>query len=342
MREGNSNCTSKFDKHRPHSVCMPNKFRKMVVFDNLILSPSQKARLHSFAEEIVFYPKTDDQALVKKYIKDAEAVINCWTVITEESLKGSSVKYIGNWGHWWKHRVIISENRLYELGIHLDHIPDYGADAVAEVAWAGILALAKNLGQWHKDAETGRWTYENLKTGKKVIQPFEIEEQLLAGKTLGIVGLGRIGGRVAGIGKAFGMKVSYYSKTRKKQVEDSGIKYSPLEELFAKSDIVSIHLPPDAPERLISKELLETMKENSIFVNTSVGKVIDQEALIRILKTGKIKAFLDVYEQFPPKKELKGLPNVIFTYRLGWFTKESIMKKSDILLENIEKFLKTR
>lgn len=171
------------------------------------------------AEKVEFYPKTDDQIIVKEKIKDADAVINCWTVITEESLSGSSVKYIGNWGHWWKHRIVVSEERLKELGIHLDYIPDYGTDAVAELVWAGILTLSRNLERWHRDAATGKWTYENIKRGDKKVEISEVEEHLVRDRILGIVGMGRIGFRVAQIGlNGFSAKIIYNSRTRKKKL----------------------------------------------------------------------------------------------------------------------------
>lgn len=317
------------------------KFKKLVIFDNIILTSEQNKKLLNCANEVVFYPKTGDPTLVKERIKDADGVINCWTVITEDSLKDSKVKYIGNWGHWWKHRILLSEEKLKEMGIHLDHIPDYGTDAVAELVWTGVLALSKNLEKWHKDVATGKLTYENIKRGDKKVKISEVQEHLVKGQTLGIVGMGRIGTRVAQIGLyGFGLKVIYYSKTRKKELEKEGIEFTPLKTLFKKSDIISIHVSPDAPNKLISKDLLNIMKPGAIFVNTSAGHVVDQEALIGILKQGKIKAFLDVYEKFPPRKELKELPNVIFTYRLGWFTKESLERKGKILISNVEKYLK--
>jgi len=139
---------------------MPPKFRRLVVFDNIALTPQQKTRLMDCAKEIEFHPKTDDQKAVKGIIKNADAVINCWTVITEEALKGSKVKYIGNWGQWWKHRITASEERLAEMGIQIDFIPDYGTDSVAELVWAAVLSLSRNLEKWHKEAAAGKWTYE--------------------------------------------------------------------------------------------------------------------------------------------------------------------------------------
>lgn len=229
------------------------------------------------------------------------------------------------------------------MGIHLDHIPDYGTNAVAELVWAGILALSRNLEKWHKDAAAGKWTYEYIKRGEKTINIAEVQEHLVQGKTLGIVGMGRIGYQVAKIGLyGFGTKVIYFSRTRKKEIEKEGMEFVPLKELFEKSDIISLHVSPDVPENFISKELLESMKERAIFVNTSVGHAVDQEALIEILKQGKIKAFLDVYKQFPPRKELKDLPNVILTYRLGWFSQESLKNKGEKLVSNIERYLKNK
>lgn len=318
-----------------------NKFKKLIVFDNLILTPEQSKKLKSFGEEILFYPKINDSEVVKEKIKDADAVINCWTVITEDAIKNAkNLKYIGNWGHWWKHRIVITEEKLKKSGIHLDHIPDYGTDAVAEVTWAGILALSKNLEKWHKDTATGKWTYENIKRGDKKVDVSKIDEHLIKDKTLGIVGMGRIGMRVAEIGlKGFSTRVIYYSRTRKKDIEKD-IKFVSLKELFKKSDIISIHVSPDIPKGFISEKLLNSMKSGAVFANTSAGHAVDQKALIKVLKQRKIKAFLDVYEQFPPRQDLKDLPNVIFTYRLGWFSQESIQRKGNILIQNVEKFLK--
>lgn len=319
---------------------MAKKFEKLIVFDNIALTPQQKASLMDCAKEIEFHPKTDDQKAVKEIIKNADAVINCWTVITEEALKGSKVGYIGNWGQWWKHRITVSEERLAEMGIHIDFIPDYGTDSVAEAVWAAVLSLSRNLEKWHKEAAAGKFTYENIKRGEKKIDIHSIEERLVKDKVLGIVGMGRIGSRVASIGlHGFGAKVLYYSRSRNEIMEKEGAEFVLLEELFKKSDIVSIHLPMDAPSKIVSRELLNSMKPGTIFVNTSSGHVVDQEALVEILKQGKIKAFLDVFEQFPPRKELKNLPNVIFTYRLGWFTKEALEKKGEILISNIERYL---
>lgn len=321
-----------------------NKFKKLVVFDNIIFTPEQKERLLGYADEVVFYPKTDDPEIVKEKIKDANAVINCWTVLTEETLKqATQLEYIGNWGHWWKHRITVSKNKLEEIGIHLDHIPDYGTDAVAELVWAGILALSRNLEKWHKDAATGKWVFENIKRGNKKVDVSKVQEHLIAGKILGIVGMGKIGYRVAQIGKyGFGVKVIYNSRTRKEPIEKEGVEYVSLQELFERSDIISVHVSPDVPDKFISKDLLNLMKQNAIFVNTSVGNAVDQKALIEMLKKNKIKAFLDVYEQFPPRKELKDLPNVIFTYRSGWFTKESLIRKGDTLVSNVEKYLESK
>ena len=246
---------------------MGKKFKKLVVFDNIILTNDQLEKLKNCAEEVIFYSHTTDSKIIKERIKEADAIINCWTVLDENSLKGSKVKYIGNWGHWWKHRVVLSEERLKELGIHLDYIPDYGTDAVAEVAWAGILALSKNLEKWHRDAGAGRWTFENIKKGEKKVNIEEVEEQLISTKSLGIVGLGRIGYKIAKIGKdGFGMKVYYNSRTRKKDAEKKGIEFLPLKDLFIQCDIISIHVSPDAPENLISKELLNSMKSSDMLL----------------------------------------------------------------------------
>ncbi len=174
-----------------------------------------------------------------------------------------------------------------------------------------------------------------------------------AGKQFGIVGLGRIGKRVAGIAKELGFDVVYYSRTRNKDEEKKlNIKYIPLEKLMRTSDIVSVHVSAHKAENLINERLINLMKNGLVFINTADGNAINQKALSKRMSTGGIYAYLDVYPGLP-RKDILGVemkdkndwkinnmqPNNVFAYRAGWKTQESIRVKTYKLLGEMADFL---
>ena len=107
------------------------------------------------------------------------------------------------------------------------------------------------------------------------------------------------------------------------------------------ADIVTVHLSPYAPEKIVSSSLIKQMKDGAIFVNTSAGALVDQDALFHELLENRIFAFLDVYEGLPPRKFLKKINTLdnVFTYRSGWYTQEAITYKGEYLLKNISNYL---
>ena len=175
----------------------------------------------------------------------------------------------------------------------------------------------------------------------------------LKNKQFGILGLGRIGERVAKIAKELGVSLVYYSKTRRKNLEKSiGIKYLGLDKLLKTSDIISLHLPAHKADNLLSKEKLSLIKEGAIFINTSDGNIVDQKFLTELMLNKKIYAFLDVYPGLPRKdvlgiemtdqkdwkiKEL--LKEHVLTYRSGWKTQESVRVKTYKLLGQMIDYL---
>lgn len=344
-------------------------FKKIVVLDKILLTESHWQRLRGFTQELIEFGGLSPDAILEKLydemedeakpmcwtqlavdkvsvdelderIHDADALVTCWTAIPDELLKRCpKLRYIGFWTNLVGHRVNVELAR--QRGIHVTRIPDYGTNSVAELTFGGMLAVSRQLLRAHRNTLRGEWPYELLKSGQFVPKVDDIPTTLLLGKTLGIVGMGRIGKRVAQIALAFGMKVQYYSKHRHIKQDELGAQFVTLSELFASSDIVSIHLSPYAPPRIINHDLLRSMKNGGIFINTSAGTLVDQEALFAELQTGRIHAFLDVYEGLPRKKLLKSVSTLdnVFTYRSGWYTKEAITYKGDYLLNNIETFL---
>ncbi|MEI7511961.1 MAG: NAD(P)-dependent oxidoreductase [Candidatus Uhrbacteria bacterium] len=171
----------------------------------------------------------------------------------------------------------------------------------------------------------------------------------------GIVGLGRIGTRVARIAKSLGFEVIYFSKNRKPEIEyELGVRYVALDELAKMSDVISIHVPAHKAEGLISRPFIESMRNNTLFINTADGNALDRQALTERMETGEINTYLDVYPGLP-RKDILGLPmkdktdwklhdtlaNNVFAYRAGWKTQESIRIKTHKLLGEMTNFLIT-
>ena len=347
-----------------------SRFKRLIVLDPILLLEEHWVRLRSYAEQVVEfsglhpneilrklhqemarYPKpmcwtqlAQENVTVEelnKRVADADAIVTCWTNIPDEViLANPKLKYVGFWTNLAGHRISLELAK--QKGIFVTCIPDYGTDSVAELTFAGILAVSRKLLRAHRDTLRGKWPYELLKTGKYIPKVNEIPTKILRSKRLGIVGLGRIGKRVAQIGLAFRMHVQYWSKNRHPKCESRGIEFVELDELFSTSDIVTVHLSPYAPVRIINADLIRKLKNGAIFVNTSAGVLVDQEILFEELSAKRIFAFLDVYDGLPPRKTIKNVSSLdnVFTYRSGWYTQEAITYKGNYLLRSIDNFLK--
>jgi phosphoglycerate dehydrogenase-like enzyme len=162
----------------------------------------------------------------------------------------------------------------------------------------------------------------------------------LAGKTIGLVGLGRIGREVAKRARAFDMRVLYYDVIRPEpeQERDAGVEYRELEALLGEADIVSLHAPLTPETRgLINERTLAVMKPNAVLVNTSRGPLVDASALAKALRAGVIRAAaIDVFDPEPPPADLElyGLDNVVLSPHMAGVTAESIMRIIAAALEN--------
>ncbi len=216
-------------------------------------------------------------------------------------------------------------------GIKVSNAAGYSTEAVSELAVGLAVALMRNFSQM--DGNTRKLGNRNNFLGTE-----------LCGKTVGIVGTGAIGLATARIFKAFGCKIQAYSRTQK---NIDGISYTTLDELFAKSDIISLHIPANAQTKgLISKDLLSKMKSTAIIINTARGPVMDNAALAELLKNGKIAgAGIDVYETEPPLPEnhpLLSAPNTILLPHVGYASKEAMQKRYVIVKSNLHSYLEGR
>ena len=221
---------------------------------------------------------------------------------------------------------------LGERGIPVSHTrPGDSTSSTSELCWGLIIAAARGLEKGMQNMRAGRW-HEGVPAGLG-----------LAGKRLGLVGLGRIGAYVGRVGKAFGMDVAAWSQnlTREKAAEE-GVRYLPKEELLETSDVVSIHLVlSDRTRGLLGKKDLERMKPGAILVNVSRGPIVDEAALLAALRENRLHAALDVYdrEPLPQDHPFRRLENVTLAPHLGYVNDETYRVFHQDTVENVEAWL---
>lgn len=204
-------------------------------------------------------------------------------------------------------------------------------EAVAEHTWALISALSRRVVE--SDEFVRKEGYFAGKGGYKGWEPGIFLGMNLVGKTLGIIGLGRIGTMVARRAQGYGMNVVYNKHTRDMECEEKlGVKYCELNELLSKSDVVTLHIPlTDETRHMVNSETLAKMKDKSYLVNTARGAVVDEKALIEALKSGHLAgAGLDVFDNEPNvSPELIAMPNVILTPHIASATWEARNKMGE-------------
>ncbi len=238
--------------------------------------------------------------------------------------------------------------KAHERGITVCRVPHYGAQTVAEFAFALMFALSRKVAE----AQTA------MRIEKKVVDQLPYEGFDLSGKTLGVVGTGKIGQRVCVIAQSFGMKVIASDAYPNEEVTKYGVQYVPLETLMRDSDIVSLHVPSIASTyHMINAQMINLMKKNAYIINTSRGEIIDTQALVEALQQQVIAGSgLDVLERERDLKEeisssdpeqvrlrvnnytLMDMPQVIVTPHIGFNTKEAKEEIIQCTIANIKAF----
>jgi phosphoglycerate dehydrogenase-like enzyme len=207
---------------------------------------------------------------------------------------------------------------------------DMHPNPTAELTWALILGLARNIREETENMYQGYW---QTTVGTE-----------LKGKTLGVIGLGKQGTQVTNIAKAFGMEVIAWSENLKiADAQAKGVLAVAKEDLLARADVVSIHLVlSERTKNLIKYDDLCMMKEYAYLINTSRGEIVNEKDLVRALEENKIAgAGLDVYskEPLPANHKLRFMPNALLLPHLGYVTKENYSLMYEQMLENLEKYL---
>ncbi len=307
---------------------------KIVVLDGYALNPgdlSWKA-FDEFAEFTV-YDRTPAKRIVER-IGNAELVLTNKAALNKAVINSCpSLKYIGILATGYN---IVDLEAASNANITVTNIPAYSTDSVAQLVFSHILNIVNRV-QLHADA---------VKNGDWVNSPdfsFWLSPQIeLAGKTLGIVGFGRIGQKVAEIGHAFGMTVLFQNRSSKKNVP-SYYRQCELDELLEKSDVVSLNCPlTDNNREFMNKHRFAQMKPGAILINTGRGALIQEQDLTNVLNEGHLAAAgLDVLSTEPPTPDnpLLRAKNTFITPHVAWATKESRQRLMNLALENIEAFL---
>ena len=303
---------------------------KILVVDHVFLEEEHIKKLQSVGDLKIFKepPKTPEE--LKKRIEAADIVIVGWTDLTRPIINSAKgLKMVSIWATTC-HYVDLKAAK--EKGIVVTHVPCYATEAVAEHVFALLLAAVRKLPLADKHVRQGNFDW----------RPFGGSE--LAGKTLGIIGTGAIGCRVAEIAKAFKMQILAYDKyPNLKKAEEIGMKYVDFNTLLKESDFVTLHVTlTSETEKMLGKKEIEAMKKGAVIINSSQGKVIDEKALIHALKSGKLSyAGLDVFEEEPPAKDnpLFKLDNTVLSPHIGFHTVEAAKRCTDICVDNVVKFL---
>jgi D-3-phosphoglycerate dehydrogenase len=262
-------------------------------------------------------------------IAQADALVTRGGVrVTREAMMASrGLKAIGVHGVGVDH---IDLRAAGELGILVFNTPTALTEAVAEMTIGMMLSLTRRIVSADRAVRSGQWN-------RKYTDLIGVD---LMGKTVGIIGLGRIGAAVARRLRPFGVKMVYYDLQDRRDIEhELGLKRVSLEELIQQSDIISIHLPLTPETRgLISRREFEMMKDGVYIINTARGGIIVQEDLIEALSSGKVSgAALDVFEREPLEVEspLIGMDNVILTPHLGASSVEAMRRMAVEVAEGI-------
>lgn len=308
---------------------------KIVVLDGYTLNPGDI----SWSEieqlgELTVYERTPE-SLVLERIGDAEVVFTNKTPLTKETIESApSIRFIGVLATGYN---VVDVNAAKEKGIPVTNVPAYGTDSVAQFVFALLLEICHHIqkhsssvleGKWAQSPDFCYWNFPLI---------------ALSGKTMGIIGYGRIGQAVAKIATAFGMKVLAQSGGNTKHVEEENVKHVTLDELLANSDVISLHCPLfDSTKGIINKTNINKMKTGVILINTSRGPLIVEEDLVEALESGKIYAAgLDVVAVEPIKEDnpLLKAKNIFITPHIAWAPKEARERLMSIAATNLKAFI---
>ena len=308
---------------------------KIVILDGYTLNPGDLSwdELRKLGD-VTIYDRTPVDKVVER-ATGAEIIFTNKTPVTEDAINSlPSLKFIGVLATGYN---IVNTDAAKAKGIVVANVPGYGTASVAQLTIALLLELCVHVqahsdtvraGKWAKSADWSYWDYPLVE---------------LSGKTIGIIGFGRIGQQVGDVATAFGMNIIGNSRTRSDQSHRANFRWAEIPDLLEQSDVVSIHCPlfPET-KGLINKDSLQTMKKSAFLLNTSRGPIIVDEDLAEALNNDVIAgAGIDVLSVEPPSADnpLFAAKNCIITPHIAWATKEARARLMDTTISNLTAFL---
>jgi len=308
---------------------------KIVILDGYTLNPGDLSwdELRKLGD-VTIYDRTPVDKVVER-ATGAEIIFTNKTPVTEDAINSlPSLKFIGVLATGYN---IVNTDAAKAKGIVVANVPGYGTASVAQLTIALLLELCVHVqahsdtvraGKWAKSADWSYWDYPLVE---------------LSGKTIGIIGFGRIGQQVGDVATAFGMNIIGNSRTRSDQSHRANFRWAEIPDLLEQSDVVSIHCPlfPET-KGLINKDSLQTMKKSAFLLNTSRGPIIVDEDLAEALNNDVIAgAGIDVLSVEPPSADnpLFAAKNCVITPHIAWATKEARARLMDTTISNLTAFL---
>lgn len=306
----------------------------IVVLDGFTLNPGDLCwdSLEQLGNLTVF-DRTPPE-MVKERAGEAEAVLTNKSLMPAGVIESlPKLQYIG---------VLATGTNVVDLeaaagrGIPVCNAAGYSSPSVAQMVFAYILHFANRVSEHSAGVRAGKWSKS------MDFCYWEYPQVELAGQTLGIVGLGDIGGRVAAIARAFGMRVVAWTRNPDKPAP-GGVDWVPMEELYRESDYISLHCPlTRETENMVNADSLSRMKPGAVLINTGRGPLVDESALAEALNNGKIRgAAIDVMREEPPRSgsPLLSAQNCLITPHIAWATRAARQRLMDITVDNLKAFL---
>lgn len=279
------------------------------------------------------YDRTSRNETIAR-IGNAEIILTNKVIIDRNIIESTpALKYIGVLATGYN---VVDTQAASEKGIIVTNIPAYSTDSVAQMVFSHILAFANRVELHTQSVQSGDWA--NCIDFAYTKSP----QTEITGKTLGIVGFGQIGQKVANIAHAFGMKVVFHNRSVK-NIQDENIKQVSIEAVFSESDFVSLNCPLTSENnQFVNASLLAKMKPSAMLINTGRGGLIHEQDLADALNSGKIAAAgLDVLSTEPPKPDnpLLSAKNCFITPHIAWASFEARTRLMNIAIENIQAFI---
>lgn len=307
---------------------------KIVVLDGFAMNPGDLSwkELENLGDCRIYERTKPDETFER--VRGAQVIITNKVVINRLLIERlPELKYIGVTATGYN---VVDRAAASEYGIVVTNIPAYSTDSVAQLVFSHILNVANRVelhahsvreGEWSKNPDFSYWKTPQME---------------LAGKTLGIVGFGQIGRKVAEIGLAFGMNVIFQNRSVKKDVPDYLVQ-TDLATVFKQSDFVSLNCPlTNENAAFVNKELIGTMKKSAVLINTGRGGLINEQDVADALNSGTISAAcLDVLSTEPPEHDnpLLSARNCFITPHVAWATLEARQRLMSVTIDNLKSFL---